>query len=271
MNSQIRTYNKILSTLNIKIEPFDANKRFTKPHKHNKYLEIVYFTEGSGFHFIDAKSNTIKPYSAFLIHKNQVHHWEINSIPKGFVIIIKESFLDDLIDVSIPKLLNQLKEVQVIQLQPIETIELLFRALCLETQNSQPNQAVIEGGLKAILSILISEIPSSMAFIHNDLEQKFIELLSAKPKNNVAFYAEQLNTSTQNINAICQKAFQKSASAFIATEMIKEIKRQLAYTNKNINEIAFDLDFKDNSHFTKFFKRNTTQTPLEYRKQTQLT
>jgi len=39
----------------------------------------------------------------------------------------------------------------------------------------------------------------------------------------------------------------------------------LVHTNLSISEIADQLHFEDQSYFTKFFKRETGFTPLQYR------
>lgn len=265
----IQVKQKIASNAHIKIEHFDANKRYTKPHKHNKYLELVFFTAGSGFHFLDLIPLEIKPPITFLIHKNQVHHWHITTPPKGFVMIIKESFLEHISDTTIRVKLQALQNFDKIDVdQNDHVLPLLFEALCLEMKQTQINFEVIESGLKAMLSKLInySKLKKSSNAVY--IEQDFLELLSTTLKNNVAFYAYSLHTSAQNLNAICQKSFQKSASEVIAEFIIKEIKRQLRYTSRTISDIAYELDFKDTSNFSKFFKRHTHLTPSAFRKTT---
>ncbi|WMI64945.1 helix-turn-helix transcriptional regulator [Aestuariibaculum sp. YM273] len=265
--TDIRIKDKIPASDFLKIEVFDVNKRYTKPHKHNKYLELVYFTEGSGFHYLDTTPFEIQPPVAFLIHQNQVHHWHINTIPKGYVIIIKERFLETVLDASIPLLLSKLSSFDDISLPQNPIIDALFQALCLEMKNQIPENDVIEGGLKALFSKLLSYTNQHVKTAADGIETKFIQLLSETLRNNVGHYAVALNTSAQNLNNICQKAFQKSASDIIADHLIKEIKRQLLYTSKNISDIAYSLEFKDTSNFTKFFKRHTGSTPLQFRKQ----
>lgn len=61
MRTEIQTYTKISAFENIKIEPFDVNKRYTKPHRHHKYLELVYFTKGTGMHYMDEEGYPIEP------------------------------------------------------------------------------------------------------------------------------------------------------------------------------------------------------------------
>jgi AraC-like DNA-binding protein len=250
----------------IKIAPFDVTKRYTKPHKHNKYLEIIYFIKGSGFHHMDMKSHSIEPPLLFFVKKDEVHHWEITTKPKGYVIIIKESFLERTLDKYINSQLMKLNNCQKIKVNDGDkSLKALFKSLCWEMDQVTLNQEALEGALKAILSKMVT-YASLQGGENTDRTMQFVNLLSENLKNNVAFYAEALNTTSQNLNAICHKVFNKTASDVIAEHIIMEVKRQLAYTNKSISEIAYDLEFKDTSHFTKYFKRYTQLTPLQYRK-----
>ena len=99
------------------------------------------------------------------------------------------------------------------------------------------------------------------------LFHSFRELLSqsAEIKNNVAYYAGRLNTTPQNLNTACRKAVNQSAAEVLAEHIINEAKRLLIYTDNTVSEISFNLDFNDPSHFVKYFKRHTMQTPKAFR------
>tara|TARA_X000000950_G_C13570021_1_gene519117 strand:- start:212 stop:607 length:396 start_codon:yes stop_codon:yes gene_type:complete len=130
MKNVIDTYNKIPDYKDIKIEEFDVNKRYTKPHKHNKYLEIVYFIKGSGFHHLDLKSYKIKPATAFIVKKDEVHHWEITTKPKGYVIIINEAFLAKTLDKFLNNQLLKLQHKSFIKIDKDDlSLKALFKAL----------------------------------------------------------------------------------------------------------------------------------------------
>ncbi|OEK07765.1 hypothetical protein A8C32_14835 [Flavivirga aquatica] len=73
--------------------------------------------------------------------------------------------------------------------------------------------------------------------------------------------------SPQNLNINSQNECNKSASEMLSDFILSEAKRLLLYSDKNIFEIAYSLFFKDNSHFTKYFKRLTGYTPSNYKKQ----
>ncbi|MFB9055267.1 helix-turn-helix domain-containing protein [Mariniflexile ostreae] len=269
MKDFIETYNKISAIDDIKIAPFDVNKRYTKPHRHNKYLEIIFFCKGEGFHHLDSKSYGIDPPVVFVVKKEEVHNWEINIIPKGYVIIIKETFLDNTLDKYINLQLIKLQKKQKIQLQKKDAsiLKSLFKVLCEEMKQSHPQRAFVEGVLKALLGKIINYSHNKNSADPLGKMAMFMELLIEKPKNNVAYYANCLNLTSQNLNQLCKKQYDKTASEIIAIEIIKEVKRLLLYTNRTISDIAFQLEFKDVSHFVKYFKRHTGSTPLQFKKE----
>jgi AraC family transcriptional regulator, transcriptional activator of pobA len=57
----------------------------------------------------------------------------------------------------------------------------------------------------------------------------------------------------------------KTSLQIIKAKQILEIKRLLAHSSNNVSEIAALFNFPDQSYFTKFFKRETSVSPLQYR------
>lgn len=265
MKESIAVYTKIPNVSDIKIEPFDVNKRYTKPHRHNKYIELVYFKAGSGHHYMDSTAYVIKPPVIFVINNNDVHHWEIETLPEGFVIIVKEGFLDKITDKHINQQLFRLKKEQVVNLQVDPTIDKLFELLCFEMKQSSIQKEVIEGGLKALFAKIIGYSNRVERLGIADKAMRFEELVKQELRNDVSFYADMLHLNRQQLNAVCKKSFSKTASQFIAMHIIQEAKRQLIYTDRTISEIGYSLDFKDVSHFVKYFKRHTESTPLSFK------
>jgi AraC-like DNA-binding protein len=49
--------------------------------------------------------------------------------------------------------------------------------------------------------------------------------------------------------------------------LLSEAKSLIQFTDFDIAEIAYQLNFSDPANFGKFFKKHTDQTPLEFRKQ----
>ncbi|NDV16215.1 helix-turn-helix domain-containing protein [Muricauda sp. TY007] len=266
MGTAIKVNNKISHVLDIKIEPFDVNKRYTRPHRHNKYLELVYFSKGSGFHYMDQDSYEIKPPIAFIIKKDEVHHWQIDTVPEGYVIIIKDGFLDKTLDKQINDQFRQLENHRAFEVPIDASLNSLFKlASELVKDQAKGSQITVEGILKALLSKILHYAPNK-SHSEQNLAFHFKQLLQESPRNDVSHYADLLHTSSQNLNTHCKKEFGKTASQVIAQQIIKEAKRQLTYTNLSISEIAYASNFKDSSHFIKYFKRFEGVTPLQFKK-----
>lgn len=264
---KIATYNKISKSAHIKIEPFDVNKRYTKPHRHNKYLELIYFRKGSGFHYMDLKSYAIEPPVVFLIKKDEVHHWQIDTVPDGFVIIIKEDFLEGTLDKKINFLLQQLSKKIVVNIPISANINGLFELLCLEVKENKSGQDdIVEGVLKALLAKIIGYTNMDKMPSMGGRLSMFNRLLGQELKNDVSHYAGLLSTTAQNLNSLCKMEYSKTASQVIAAHIIKEAKRLLRFTDLSVTEIAYEFHFKDVSHFVKYFKRHVGNTPFQFKK-----
>ncbi|RNL69270.1 helix-turn-helix domain-containing protein [Sinomicrobium pectinilyticum] len=267
MKEDIPVVDKTSTLSDVKVAKFDVNKRYTKPHKHNKYLEIVFFTGGEGYHFLDLKNYKIEPPVLFFITKNQVHHWEIDAVPRGYVIIIKESYLNTTKDKSINARLLQLNGINKLSVpsEKAEQLENLFKALCNEFEEFNPKTEIFEGIFNVILMYLI-DCTNRLNGNNQNLGLLFLNMIPADLKINVGHYAGKLNMTPQNLNSLCKKIFNQTASEVIAQHIIKEVKYLLVYTDFAVSDIAYKLGFQDTSNFIKYFKRHTGLTPLKYKK-----
>lgn len=270
MKSQIQTKNKIEDEKGIKVATFRKNIRKTTPHKHSNYFEIIYLSKGSGYHAIDDIQFRIEPPVLFFVRKEQVHHWELQSEPEGYVLIIKNSFVRNSLDKELELLIARLSTQSALRITSPASIDALFKLLTEEVKSdSDENIQVIEGLLKALLAkiSMVTQPHFQQAKGTSHTYNLFRELLLQERSltNSVAHYARRLHITPQNLNSICRKAINRSAADVIADSIVNEAKRLLIYTDKTIGEVAYELNFKDPSHFVKYFKRQVEQTPKSYR------
>lgn len=270
LEKQINIQNKIDSNIDFKISHFKSEIRKTQPHKHNNYFEIIYLSKGSGNHQIDNIKYDIKPPILFLIKKEQIHCWDIKEKPEGYVIIIKKSFIEKTLDNELKLLFSNLSKLTSIEIEKHSCLEKFFELLIEEnTIVTEHTFSITEGLLKAIVSKILEIAKPTIqnSAVQSDLYQSYTEILSSGKvlKNKVAYYAQILNTSPQNLNAICRKVANQSASEVLSEHILNEAKRLLIYTSKTVLEISYELDFSDSSHFIKYFKKSTGKTPLKYR------
>jgi len=104
-----------------------------------------------------------------------------------------------------------------------------------------------------------------------DLLREFnllVELHFAR-KHQVQDYADLLSKSPKTLSNAFKKAGELSPVQIIHLRIIQEAKRLLLYSDKSIKEIGFDLGFDEAATFSRFFKKNLTITPGEYKESIQ--
>jgi AraC-like DNA-binding protein len=97
--------------------------------------------------------------------------------------------------------------------------------------------------------------------------KQFFHLLEENYAQNLQInrYAEMIGVTPSHLTQTVKMLTGKTSSQMIKGKQLLEIKRLLAHTNLSVSEIASQLNFEDQSYFTKFFKRETGLTPLQFR------
>lgn len=96
---------------------------------------------------------------------------------------------------------------------------------------------------------------------------KFIHLIHkfCPKEREVGFYAEKLYITSRYLSSITQSITEKPAKYIIYRHAIQRVKIMLKYSNVSLQDISYELNFPDQSFFTRYFKKHTGITPLEYR------
>jgi AraC-like DNA-binding protein len=82
---------------------------------------------------------------------------------------------------------------------------------------------------------------------------------------SVKFLAEKVNLSPSYLGDLLKKETGNNAQEHIHLHIIEKAKDSLLNSDKNINEIAYELGFEYPQYFNKLFKNKTGKTPSEYR------
>jgi AraC family transcriptional regulator, transcriptional activator of pobA len=89
--------------------------------------------------------------------------------------------------------------------------------------------------------------------------------LHFKTKHSGGEYAELLNVSIKTLGRIVKNHFQKTLTEIISERIIMEAKRELNLSSRSIKEIAYDLGFNDEYHFSRYFKNKVKVSPQLFR------
>lgn len=98
--------------------------------------------------------------------------------------------------------------------------------------------------------------------------QQFMELLRAnfRQERTINFYASRLFISPKYLSMVLKETTGMSATEWIDRFVVMEAKNLLRYSGKNVQQIAYELNFANQSSFGKYFKLQTGQSPTSFRK-----
>ena len=249
------------------------NSNLVFPHRHNFY-HCLLFTEGAGQHSIDFESFAIEPWQIYFMAPGQIHSWDFQGTMQGYVINFEGHFfknfllradyltqysffsglvkdevfvVDEGLRASVVEILNQLLENG--SSNDFARIGLLYFFSLLEKQRNPLGHAEAAGYNHTLLRNFFGLI-----------EQHYKTL--RLPKD----YAALLYITPNHLNALVKEMLGKSAGDIIRNRVLLEAKRLLVIKDYAVREIAYALNFNDNSYFTKFFKKIEGITPEEFRR-----
>lgn len=249
------------------------------PHRHN-YYEIFLFEQGAGEHIIDFTPYSIQPGCVHIVFPGQIHNLNRSNDSKGKVVTFTENFVlpsQDLID-----LINNLgaykDTAETIVLNPVEFYKLYN---LIDHINSEINGCNLDctPAIRSYIYIILYKYylqkglqkDKLINISEGRLYSKFKKILEIKFRewHLPNSYVNELNTTLKVLNNECLHYSAKHASDIIRERLILESKRLLYNTDLMNKEIAYQLNFDDPAHFSKFFKQYTGYAVKEYRTETQ--
>lgn len=249
----------------------------SESHRHNFYSFIISL-EGSGSHIIDFEEYEIKANRLFFINYDQIHSWKITSDVKGYIILFSKTFynliftgndlvksdtavenLPVFVDIPADGLKFWLNNCDNIQLEFQKPGEFSKEIICLLLKT-----CVLKMDELAEDSKCENIKPDHKSALVSDFKKMVYK--NFKEKKTTKDYAEELSITPNYLNSVVKAYLGKSAGTVIKNRVILEARRLLSHTDLSVRQISLELGFTDNSHFGKYFKNSTGDTPETFRK-----
>ena len=195
-------------------------------------------------------------------------------------------FLDRInLDVKqVMPLLGLLKDTSNIELSDNEITALervleSVRTAIVYFRRSRFYDAIVRRFIESAIYMIIDVISRSVtAGRQDDSAQKsrneeyfsrFIRCLyeNYKSERSVTFYAAQLHITPKYLTTVIRTVSGRSAAEWINEYVILEAKNLLRHSSMSIQEVAYALNFPNQSFFGKYFKHHTAMSPSQYKAQ----
>lgn len=260
------------------IERLDGylRKNYQKVHTQHghDFYHLVMFTRGSGTHTIDFTTFPVQPYQVYFMVPGQVHSWYFKPGVEGYIVHFSAAFFrsfllnhdylerfpffsgnskDQVIHIPVNgrKQVTEIFENMLLEITAHDMVRVLLLQLFLRIEK-------ISGrGMQ-------QKVPQQKQLVMRNFRQlinKHFRMIRL-PKE----YAELLYITPNHLNALCQDLLSKTAGDMIRERVLLEAKRMLTNADMTVTQVAYDLNFQDNSYFNRFFKKYEGITPDEFRK-----
>ncbi len=287
----IETLEMFERLINLETKPYDINMVVmpgTLEDKHKncdsipalrRQFNLVYLLlDGEHDVRLGADHLQLKPNDLVIVPENMLYASDHIKNCRGYCIHFKPEFLGPQLSKPLteefpyfhfdaPHIINLSEEES-------EMIQLSFKNIIAEYERSSTEKNFLLCNLILILLLRVREIyrtrvnASSKTISRRQQIANRFKLLVEKnfiEKRTVIEYADMLNISAKHLSEVVSETFGRPPLQIIHDIVLLEAKVLLGSTDKSISEIAYQLKFDDQPHFTNFIKKRTGSTPQELR------
>lgn len=241
------------------------------PHRHARLHQVLLIANGGGWATLDGKTHALPTGSLVNVPPEHVHSFRFEKDTRGWVTTLADELLDELL-VGVGTLRSELDQACVLSADTFVTQTV--HQIWLEFSAQEKARALVLRGLSGVLLGWVARqlAQSTLAdakFNDSELVQRFKELieLNFKAHWTVSQYAKALSISPTHLSRLTRAANGSSALRMIEARLMREARRNLAYTNLSISSIAYTLGFTDPAYFSRVFTRDAGISPKAFRAQ----
>lgn len=250
-----------------------------EPHFHDALIQVLYPISGGGETFIDGRKWTLQTPCLIVAPARSVHgfHWTTGDVD-GPVVTAAQRPLESLAASASPELLQHIRKPTVLHVDPksrhAESLMPLFDAI--EREAAMHTQGQVSAGMSLLVALFVQIARiSQTARSDEDVPrtrtarqvERFRTLLDehCRERMPVERYARELGVTAGQLTRMCREMMGMSTLDAINARVVHEAQRELVYSSLSIKQIAAELGFEDEAYFGRFFKKQTSVRPTEFR------
>ncbi|MCM1292524.1 MAG: helix-turn-helix domain-containing protein [Bacteroides sp.] len=266
--------------------------RLTKTDRFNEFnphtmriddITIVLCLSGSIDINVNLSSVHLEPNMLMIIGSGSIFNVDSVDWDKldAYVFVTSPDFIRDInFDVNVMTAVNVAPNRQPLFSLTDEEVRLMSRYLDLIHYNTVDNTDAryVRSISRSLVAAAVYQLMQFAATrqVHSDsaapLSRKanyvkeFMHLVSThyRCERGIAFYARHLFISPKYLSLIIKEATGRSAAEWIDDLVIMEAKNLLRFSGKNVQQIAYELNFSNQSAFGKYFKHLTGMSPTKF-------
>ena len=239
------------------------------PHRHARLHQVLLVDWGGGAAVLEDERMALDPRTLVNVPTGCVHGFSFTPGTHGWVLTIATEMMDQTLQSS-EGLRQTLAQPDVFPAG--DWARPVMEAIFEEHAGRDFARAQI---LRSLTGALLGRVARCLAEtgtgagrpVSGGVFEKFLALVEERFLDHwpVAAYADALAISPTHLSRITRAAVGQPASRIIEDRMIREARRNLAYTNLPVSQIAYMLGYNDPAYFSRVFAGATGMAPREFR------
>jgi len=268
--------------------PFEIEYReldkFPKTSRGNNFFELIYILDGAGVQYINKNRFNYRKGNLFLITPQDTHSFEITAVTQFFFLRFNEYYVTtksgkdkDAVQRMEYILQNASHRPGCILKNKTDKplIASLVESIIKEHSSQQLyHKKIIEQIVNTIITIVARNIALKLPKnIKENTGETVLDVLHYIQENIFEpkmLKAEKLSKhfgiSVNYMGRYFKKQTGDTLQQYISNYKLRLIETRLLHSDMRINEIAYELNFTDESHLNRAFKKHKGMSPSEFRK-----
>ncbi|MEO7997676.1 MAG: AraC family transcriptional regulator [Gemmatimonadaceae bacterium] len=242
------------------------------------FFDVTLVTRGTGSFWLDSHRHDVHAGAVFFSTPGQVRRWDTRQLD-GICLFFEASFIreflqDELFLQRLPFFHNDAARAA-LTLPPADVRRTKNRLAAMQRELAhyrRDSADLLRAQLHETLVVLARQFAAehgvqSQRATHA-VVSKFVEMVEsdAASCHRIADYAKALAVTPGHLSVLCTQYIGHRAKQVLHNVLVSRARRRLLYSDDTSAQIATSLGFQDPSYFTRFFRRETGQTPQEFRK-----
>ncbi len=248
-------------------------------HRHDNFFQFLYIESGAGNANFDGALHPFHTPCAIIVPPNFNHGFAFSRDIVGHIVTVLKPqmpFLESGYDNAV---MEWMMRPQLVQMEGADKRVLAFLSLTMQHVQEEfqsrkiHKNSMLESLLKSSLVQImrhgfVSQSPDNARRNYREPRvERLFELVDRhfREHRSVSFYAGRLGLSPTHLNRLTREITGVTVQQIIARKLVDTAKRDLIAMPSSVQYVAYSLGFGDPAYFSRFFLKNTGETPRTFR------
>lgn len=259
-----------------------VNSTLNKPGKLNA-MAIIICSKGEMEVTCNFRKFAMTENTVFISQAHNTLSLSVTENFDGYIMATEEQGLSEYsIDPkSLPEVFDKLYDFPMIRLQKEECTKIckameMISEYIKDRSESPFKPGILKSSLSTLTYVIADTLYPHLPYIEYELRSikrekehfnRFMKLLSENylKEREVGWYADKMSLTSRYLTTTIRKVSGHTVSDWITRFVIKDAKYLLKHSEMTVQQVAYELNFPNQSFFGKFFKKHTGMSPGTYR------